>query len=341
MNDLFLRACRREPVERTPVWFMRQAGRCLPEYRKVRERHTLLEICARPEVCTEVTLQPVRRLGVDAAIFFSDIMLPLGPMGVRFDIVENVGPVIDNPVRSPADVEALRTPVWEEALPRALESIRLIRRELDGKVPLIGFAGAPFTLAAYLIENKPSRDLTKTKTMMFREPALWQALMGKLAFALRDYLAAQVRAGAQAVQLFDSWVGCLSPADYAEFVLPYSRSILEGLKDAGVPRIHFGTGTTTLLPQMRAAGADVVGADWRIPLDEAWDRIGRDCAIQGNLDPTVLLGPVERMERDAREVLRRAGGRPGHVFNLGHGVLPETPVESLIRLVEVVHEGKP
>lgn len=336
MSNRFLRACRREPLDCPPIWFMRQAGRSLPEYRELRKRHTLMEICRQPEVCLEVTMQPVRRLGVDAAIFFSDIMMPLGPMGIRFDIVENVGPVIDNPITSRADVEALRLPVWEEDMPQALEALRLIRREVDGKQALIGFAGAPFTLAGYLIENKPSRDLTRTKAMMYRDPALWHALLEKLARAIRDYLLAQVRAGAQAVQLFDSWIGSLSGADYDEFVAPYSRYILDGLRDAGVPRLHFGTGTAMLLERMRAAGADVVGADWRIPLDEAWQRIGHDCAIQGNLDPVTLLGPLDRLERAAGDVLRRAAGRPGHIFNLGHGVLPDTPVASLEHLVGFV-----
>jgi len=339
LSDLFLRACRREPVERTPIWFMRQAGRSLPEYRKIREKHSLTEICRLPEVCLEVTLQPVRRLGVDAAILFADIMTPLEPMGVSFEIKEHVGPVIHHPIQTADDVARLRLPEWEEALPAMLQAIRLVRRELAGKTPLIGFAGAPFTLASYLIENKPSRDATRTKEMMYRAPEVWHALMDRLADGIRGWLAAQVHAGVQAVQLFDSWVGALSPADYREFVLPYSRRIFEGLAGLGVPRLHFGTGTAMLLPQLREAGADVVGADWRIPLDEAWRRIGHDCAIQGNLDPAVLLGPADRMERAARDVLARAEGRPGHVFNLGHGVLPDTPVANLERLVEVVRNG--
>ncbi len=339
MNDLFLRSCRREPVERTPVWFMRQAGRSLPEYRKIRRKYSLLEICRRPDVCCEVTLQPIRRLGVDAAIFFSDIMVPLGPMGVQFDIVEKVGPVIGNPITRTSDVRKLRIPEWPHALPEVFESIRLIRQALAGRAPLIGFAGAPFTLAAYLIENKPSRDLVRTRSFMLREPATWHALMDRLATALEGYLLAQVEAGAQAVQLFDSWAGSLSAADYDRYVLPYSRRILRGLRKTGVPRIHFGTGTAMLLERLAAAGADVVGVDWRVPLDEARRRLGRKVAVQGNLDPVCLLGPWEGVESRALDVLRRAGNHPGHVFNLGHGVLPETPVGHLQRLVELVHAG--
>ncbi len=331
----FLRACRRQEVDATPVWFMRQAGRSLPEYRAIREQYSLLEICRRPEVCAEVTLQPIRRLGVDAAILFADIMIPLLGTGVDLDIVENVGPVIRRPIRSAADIAALRAIEPEQDVPYVLETIRLLRGELGG-TPLIGFAGAPFTLAAYLVEGKPSRDFIRVKGFMYREPGLWHNLMTRLSDMVVAYLQAQIAAGVQAVQLFDSWVGALSPHDYARYVLPYSRRILAAVS-GDVPVIHFGTNSATLLDQMAAAGGDVIGVDWRIPLDAAWDRVGPDRAVQGNLDPCVLLAPPAVIEEQARDVLDRAAGRPGHIFNLGHGVHPETPVDHLARLVEFVH----
>ena len=331
----FLRACRRQEVDTTPVWFMRQAGRSLPEYRAIRERYSLLEICRRPEVCAEVTLQPIRRLGVDAAILFADIMIPLIATGVDLDIVENVGPVIRHPLRTAADIAALRPIEPEQDVPYVLETIRLLREELGG-TPLIGFAGAPFTLAAYLVEGKPSRDFVRVKGFMYREPDLWHDLMTRLSDMVAAYLQAQSMAGAQAVQLFDSWVGALSPRDYARYVLPYSRRILSAV-GGGVPVIHFGTNSATLLDQMAAAGGDVIGVDWRIPLDAAWERVGPDRGVQGNLDPCVLLAPPAVIEEQARDVLDRAAGRPGHIFNLGHGVHPETPVDHLARLVEFVH----
>jgi uroporphyrinogen decarboxylase len=338
MNDLFLRACRREPVDRTPVWFMRQAGRYLPEYRAVRAQHSLLEICAQPELAAEVTLQPVRRLGVDAAILFADILLPLIPMGIELEFATGEGPVIHNPLRTEADVAALRPVEVEDGLGNVLETVRLVRRELEGVIPLIGFAGAPFTLASYLIEGGSSRSFLRTKQLMVREPETWHALLGKLAAVVGDYLAAQVRAGAQAVQLFDSWAGALSPDDYAEFVLPHSRAVLRRASATGVPTIHFGVDTAALLPHMAQAGGDVIGLDWRTPLDWGWAQIGNQRAVQGNLDPAALFAPRDVLERRVRRILELAGGRPGHIFNLGHGLLPETPVENVKAVVELVHE---
>ncbi len=335
-NDRFLKACRREPTDCTPVWFMRQAGRYQPEYRQLRKKHSLLEIAKTPELCAEVTLLPVRQLGVDAAILFSDIMLPLGPMGVRFQIQENVGPVIERPIREPKDVERLRPLELEEDLPSVLEAIRLLRQELE--VPLIGFAGAPFTLASYLIEGGPSRAFLRTKALMYRHPGLWHRLLEKLTDSVAKFLKAQAQAGAQALQVFDSWVGCLSTLDYREYVQFHMRRLFAELKELEAPIIHFGVGTGELLELMKEAGGDVIGLDWRVEMDQAWASLGYDSAVQGNLDPAVLLGPWDVIERRALEVLEQAGGRPGHIFNLGHGVLPETPPDALKRLVELVHE---
>ncbi len=334
----FMKACRLERADATPVWFMRQAGRVLPEYRKIRERYNLLEICKQPELCAEVTLQPVRRLGVDAAVMFADIMLPLMGIGVDLQLVDGVGPVIAAPITDMTGVEALRPIVPEEDVPFVIEAVRAAKRELGDKTPLIGFSGAPFTLAAYLIEGKPSREFAKTKTMMYGAPEVWHALMQRLTDIMVPYLHAKLDAGADALQLFDSWVGALSPRDYAAYVQPYSRRIIASLRARGVPFIHFGTGTATLLDQMKTDGGTTIGVDWRIPLDVAWERIGYDLGIQGNLDPCVLLGPVEVMEEQALDVLDRAAGRPGHIFNLGHGVMPETPLDNLMRLVDFVHE---
>ncbi len=333
----FLRACRREPVDRTPVWFMRQAGRYMAEYRAIRSKHTLLEICSQPDLAAEVTLQPVRALGVDAAILFADILLPLVPMGIQLEFAAGEGPVIHNPVRTPADVAALRPVDPRESLGHVLEAVRLVRRELDGHTPLIGFAGAPFTLASYLIEGGASRNYVKAKSLMYRDPQTWHALMGKLARIVADYLVAQVEAGAQAVQLFDSWVGALSPDDYREYVLPHSQLILREVSATGVPAIHFGTDTATLLPLMKEAGGDVIGLDWRTPLDWGWARVGADSAVQGNLDPVALCAPRPELERRVRTILDQAAGRPGHIFNLGHGILPGTPVENVKAVVEMVH----
>jgi uroporphyrinogen decarboxylase len=335
----FLDAARRQPVDVTPVWLMRQAGRSLPEYRALRERWTLAEIVAQPELCAEVTLQPVRRLGVDAAVMFADIMLPLRGMGVEFELVDNVGPVIAHPIASAADVERLRVPDGEEAAPQVITAVRQVVAE--SPVPVIGFSGAPFTLASYLIEGRPSRDFTKVKAFMYTQPQAFDSLLGKLAATMTGYLTAQVAAGVKAVQLFDSWVGALAPEDYESRVGEHTAEILRALAPLGVPRIHFGTDTAGLLEAIAHLGPDVVSLDWRVPLDEGWRRVGHDTAIQGNLDPAVLLGPADLVEERASDVLRRAGGRAGHIFNLGHGVLPETSVENLQLLVETVHSWLP
>ncbi len=335
-EPLLVRACRREPVERTPVWFMRQAGRSLPQYRKIRERYDLFEVCRRPELCAEVTLQPVEAHGVDAAVMFADIMLPVLGMGVEVELVEGVGPVVERPVESAADVERLRVPDPEQSVPFVLEAVRLVREALPPEKAVIGFCGGPFTVAGYLVEGKPSREFLKTKALMYRRPELWHALMERLADAFALYVAAKVRAGADVIQLFDSWIGALSPRDYEEFVEPYSARIL---RSVDVPTIHFGTGTGGLLLHMRRAGGDVIGVDWRISLDRAWATIGYDRGVQGNLDPALLLGPWERVSVATAEILAYAGGRPGHVFNLGHGVLPDTDPAVLGHLVELVHEA--
>jgi uroporphyrinogen decarboxylase len=332
---LLVRAARREPVERTPVWFMRQAGRSLSEYRELRTRYGLFEIARQPELCAEITLQPVRRLGVDAAVMFADIMLPVLGMGVEVELVENVGPVVGAPIRSARDVERLTVPEPEDAVPWVLDSVRLVRDALRDDQAVVGFAGGPFTVAGYLIEGKPTRDFKQTKACMYASPEVWHALMDKLAEAFGRYVAGCVRAGADAIQLFDSWVGALSVDDYREFVAPYSARVLEAV-DA--PTIHFATGDAHLLAERAAAGGDVISVDWRVPLDLAWEQLGGDVGIQGNLDPALLLGPWERVERGTLEILRRANGRPGHIFNLGHGVLPETDPADLSRLVELVHE---
>jgi uroporphyrinogen decarboxylase len=330
-----VRASRREHVEHTPVWFMRQAGRSLPEYRAIRERHSLFEVCRRPELCAEVTLQPVRRHGVDAAVMFADIMLPVIGMGIDVELVDGVGPVVASPIAGVEDVERLHVPDPEEAVPFVLESVRLVRDELAPEVAVIGFAGGPFTVAGYLIEGEPTRDFVKTKTCMYASPEVWHALMDKLADTFSAYLQAQVAAGADVIQLFDSWVGALSEADYREFVAPYSARVLAAVE---APKIHFGTGTTHLLRQMKAAGGNVIGLDWRVPIDRCWDSLGSGCGVQGNLDPAVLLGPWERVEESAVRVLDAVAGRRGHIFNLGHGVLPDTDPADLGRLVELVRE---
>jgi uroporphyrinogen decarboxylase len=338
-DSRFLRACRRQPVDATPVWFMRQAGRSLPEYRAVRERASMFEIMRSPELTAEVTLQPVRRLGVDAAILFSDIVAPLMAIGVDVDIEPGVGPVFAQPVRDEDDLAQLRPLEPEADMPWMVAAVRGLVAELA--VPLIGFAGAPFTVASYLVEGGPSREYGRTKALMLGRPDLWRALLDRLADMAVASLRAQVEAGATAVQVFDSWAGALDPPTYEAHVLPATARIFAGIEDLGVPRIHFGVGTGELLPLMAAAGADVVGVDWRFPLDRAWERVGRDHALQGNLDPAVCLAPWEAVEREAQAVLRRAGGGPGHVFNLGHGVLPETDPDVLARLVDLVHSYSP
>jgi uroporphyrinogen decarboxylase len=314
---------------------MRQAGRSLPEYRELRRGRTLFDVVRDPDLCAEVTLQPVRRHDVDAAVMFADIMLPVVGMGVDVRLVENVGPVIDRPVEAMADVERLRVPAPEEAVPAVLDAVRAVRRELRPDQAVVSFCGGPFTVAGYLIEGKPSRDFTKVKSLMYRRPETWHALAVKLAETFAAYVDAQARVGADVIQLFDSWVGALSVVDYEEFVAPYSERILGSLD---VPTIHFATGATHLLATIAEAGGDVIGLDWRVPLDEGWALVGEDRGVQGNLDPAVLLGPWTRVEAAARDVLDRAGGRPGHVFNLGHGVLPDTNPDDLGRLRALVHE---
>lgn len=339
MNDRFLRACRRQPVDKTPVWFMRQAGRYMSDYRALRQRYSLLQICREPDLAVAVTLQPVEVIEVDAAILFSDLLLPFTPMGIEFDFLKGEGPSIDRPIRHAADVERVRTFEPRDALAHVLTTIRMLRQELEGRVPLIGFGGAPFTMASYAIEGGPSTSYAKTKSFMYAQPAAWHALCDKFATVMSSYLRAQIDAGVQAVQVFDSWAGQLSRHDYREFAQPHSTKIFEALRSTNVPTLHFGVGTTAILQDMKAAGGDVIGVDWRLPLDEAWAIVGEDRGIQGNLDPTALLGPRQRLMAAADDVLRRAGGRPGHIFNLGHGVLPNTDLEHVQALARHVHQS--
>ena len=334
----FLAACRRRPTERTPVWFMRQAGRYMPEYRAARAQRSILEICHRPKLVAQITLQPVERLGVDAAIVFADILLPFEALGLGLSYASG-GPKIWRPIRKPADVDKLERVEPARHLAYALEGVRVTKAALAEKfphVPLIGFAGAPFTLASYAIEGGTSRTFAATKQLMYEHPKTWHALMEQLATLVGDFLALQAEAGADALQMFDSWVGCLSYGDYREFVLPYSRRALELAGASGVPLIHFGADTSALLELMAEAGGDVIGVDWRLPLDVAWARLGQR-AVQGNLDPAVLFAPAAEIDRQVRDVLRRAGGRAGHIFNLGHGIQPGTPVENVKRVVDIVH----
>ncbi len=337
-QERFLRACRGLPVDRTPVWFMRQAGRYLSEYRELRQTNDILTLCRTPELATEVTLQPLRRMALDAAILFSDIMVPVAALGPDVHIEPGVGPVIADPLRTSEDVARLRELEPEQDVPFVLEAVRLLRKELPAGVPLIGFAGAPFTLASYLVEGGPSRNHEHTKALMLGEPETWQRLMGTLGVSMSRYLRAQADAGAQALQVFDSWAGSLDPDDYTHFVLPTMRELFASLQDLDVPLIHFGVGTGELLHLMRDAGATVVVLDWRVPLHEGWERVGFDVAVQGNLDPAACLAPWDAVEAKALWVLRRAAGRPGHIFNLGHGVLPGTSPDTLQRLVDLVHE---
>ncbi len=333
----FLRACRREKTAFTPIWLMRQAGRYLPEYRALRAKHDFLTLCKTPAAATEVTLQPIERLGVDAAILFADILLVLEPLGVGLEFTRGEGPRIARPVRSAEDVSRLAPVDVPSSVGFVFETVRLVCKALADRVPLVGFAGAPFTLASYLIEGGASREFLQTKRFMRAEPAAWHALMARLAGITAEYLNGQIDAGAQAVQLFDSWVGTLSPADYREFVLPHSRAVLSRLTP-GVPTIHFGTGTATLLELMKDAGGDVIGLDWRVELGPTWDRLGVEVAVQGNLDPAILLAPVPEIRRAVGAILDGAARRPGHIFNLGHGVHQETPVDHVRALVDMVHE---
>ena len=336
-DSRFLKACRGEEVDCTPIWFMRQAGRYMQEYRKLREKHTLLELCTTPDLAKEITLQPIRRFDLDAAIIFADILLPLKSMGVGFDFVKGKGPVIHQPIRSPADVEKLHSGDPEEDLRCVFETLGLVRSELDPKIALIGFAGAPFTVASYMIEGGYSRNFLHTKLLMYFHPEAWQRLMETASEIMARYLTAQIEAGAQAIQLFDSWVGCLEPEDYRRYVLPYSQKIFARLKPYAVPLLHFGTGTATLLELMKEAGGTVMGVDWRISLKEARSRLGSNTPVQGNLDPVALFAPPSYLEEKVDQVLEQADGCPGHVFNLGHGILPETPVENVEAVVEWVH----
>jgi uroporphyrinogen decarboxylase len=333
----FMRACRCEPAPYTPIWLMRQAGRYMPEYRRVRQQHSFLEMCQRPDLATEVTVTAVERLGVDAAIIFADILLPLVPMNVGLHYETGDGPVIDRPLRSAGDLDRIPPVVAMESLGFVAESIRLVRGALADRIPLIGFAGAPFTLASYLIEGGSSRQYQATKTLMYTQPATWHRMMEMIARVTADYLNMQVDAGADVVQLFDSWVGSLSPDDYRRFVLPHTRKVIAAVR-ASVPVIHFGTVTGNLLELMREAGGDVIGLDWRVDLAEAWTRLGEGVAVQGNLDPIALFAAVPEIRRRARSILDSVDGRPGHIFNLGHGILPETPVDHVIALVDAVHE---
>jgi uroporphyrinogen decarboxylase len=332
----FLAAANCQPVDATPVWFMRQAGRSLPEYRRLRERHEFLEVAKTPELCVEATMMPVDRLGVDAAVLFADIMLPLDGMGVEFAIEPSVGPVIAHPIRSASDVEQLRVIDANEATPYLFDAIRLLRAELGDKAALLGFSGAPFTLACYLVDGKATREYPKTKALMYGEPELWHRLMATLTEVVIRYLREQISAGAEAVQLFDSWLGLLGPIDYESMVLPYTTQIFRSLRGLA-PAIHFSTGTVSLLPLIAGSGADIVSVDWRLPIDDAWRIIGHDRGIQGNLDPAILLAGDKAVESNAANILDRVSGRQGHIFNLGHGILPQATPEPLQRLVDLVH----
>ncbi len=334
----FLKACRLEPVDRTPVWFMRQAGRYMKEYQELRQSHTLLEICRKPELAAEVTFQPIRRFDLDAAIIFADILLPLPELGVDFEFLKGEGPVVHSPVRTPEQVEKLTEFDPRDNLGFVLEAIQRVRAELKPEIALIGFAGAPFTLASYMIEGGASRHFMHAKSFMYKHPTAWRQLMETLSVVTLRYLRAQALAGADALQLFDSWVGCLSPDDYRTFVLPYSRFIFEGLKDLDKPTIHFGTDTSTLLELLKEAGGSVIGLDWRVELREAWRRLGDDVAVQGNLDPVALLAPWPALLAKVLSIIDQVGDRPGHIFNLGHGILPQTPVENVEAVITLVHE---
>ncbi|MCH7500697.1 MAG: uroporphyrinogen decarboxylase [Nitrospinae bacterium] len=337
-NFRFLKAIRGEPVDCTPVWFMRQAGRYMKVYRDLKEKHTFLELCKTPELACEVTLQPLDVLGLDAAIIFADILLPLEPMGTGLEFTAGDGPSIPRPVRTRKDVDALKPVNAEEQLGYVGEAMQMVRGEISGKMPLIGFSAAPFTLASYMVEGGKSKDFTTTKRMMYEEPEMWALLMTKVADVLVDYLKMQVKAGAQALQVFDSWVGCLNPGDYQTYILPHTRRVFDGLKDAGVPVINFSTGTSSMLPLIREAGGDAMGFDWRIHLDDAWQQIGHGTPIQGNLDPNILFAPIPVIREKVNDILKRAGGRAGHIFNLGHGILQHTPVDHVKAVVDMVHE---
>jgi uroporphyrinogen decarboxylase len=340
-DSRFIKACKAQPVDRTPVWFMRQAGRYMAEYRAVRKQHSLIEICKKPELAAEVTITAAEAIGVDAAIIFADLLLPLEVMGLPFRFEAGEGPVIEKPVREPKDITRLRTDQAAD-LGYVAEAIRIVCKHFGDKLPMIGFCGAPFTLASYMIEGGGSRNYVHTKKMMYSSPAAWNELMGKLVAVTSEYAAEQVRAGADTIQIFDSWVGCLSVEDYRRYVLAHVTDLVKRLQKTGVPIIYFGTDSTTLLPSMKETGAEVVGLDWRIPLDEGWTLMKNKGAVQGNLDPVVLFADWKEIQPRAEDILRRAAGRPGHIFNLGHGILPETPVDNVKRLCKFVqeHSGK-
>ena len=336
-NSRFVRACKGQPVDRTPVWFMRQAGRYMPEYRAVRKQHSLIEICKRPELAADVTITAAEALGVDATIIFADLLLPLEVMGLPFHFEAGEGPVIEKPIRDQQDIASLRTDRAAE-LGYVAEGIRLVCKHFGDQLPMIGFCGAPFTLASYMIEGGGSRNYVHTKTMMYSAPAAWDELMGKLVTVTSEYAAEQVRAGADAIQIFDSWVGCLSVEDYRRYVLAYATDLVQRLQKSGVPVIYFGTDSATLLASMKETGAEVIGLDWRIPLDEGWRQMNFQGAVQGNLDPVLLFADWKEVQSRAEDILRLAAARPGHIFNLGHGILPETPVETVKRLCKFVQE---
>ncbi len=339
MTSRFLDACRRRPTDVRPVWFMRQAGRYMKQYRDLRLKHGILEICKRPDLAAEVTLQPIEVLDVDAAIIFADLLLPVEPMGLKLRFAQGEGPVIDNPVRTTNDIDSLSISNTDD-LGYVGESIQLVSKALAGRVPVIGFVGAPFTMASYMIEGGPSRNFLRTKQMMYREETLWRRLMGKLVDVLGGFAVMQVASGARIIQVFDSWVGALGPDDYVRYVAPYSRALIERIRGASVPVIHFGTGAAGFFRELHAAGGDVMGVDWRINIDQAWMDISYRSAVQGNLDPAVLMAPLPELRARIHELLKRTGSRPGHIFNLGHGILPETPVEHVKAAVEIVREFK-
>jgi uroporphyrinogen decarboxylase len=340
MSSRFLDACRRRPTDVRPVWFMRQAGRYMKEYREIRSKHSLLEICKRPDLAAQVTLQPVEVLDVDAAIIFADLLLPVEPMGLKLKFVSGEGPVIDNPVRTSEDIDTLSISNTDE-LGYVGEALQLAVRQLAGRVPVIGFVGAPFTVASYMIEGGPSRTFLRTKQMMYRDETLWRRLMGKLVDVLGPYAVMQVAAGARAIQVFDSWVGALGPDDYVRYVAPYSRALIERIRSSGVPVIHFGTGAGGFFRELHAAGGDVLALDWRVNIDQAWMEISYRSAVQGNLDPAILFAPLPELKARVHELLKRTGTRPGHIFNLGHGILPETPVDNVKAVVDFVRNFKP
>lgn len=339
MTSRFLDACRRRPTEVRPVWFMRQAGRYMKQYRDIRARHGILDICKRPDLAAAVTLQPVEVLDVDAAIIFADLLLPVEPMGLKLQFISGEGPSIDNPIRTSSDIDALSISNTDD-LGYVGEAIQQVVKALSGRIPVIGFVGAPFTLASYMIEGGPSKTFLETKQMMYREETLWRRLMGKLVDVLGSFALLQVSAGARVIQVFDSWVGALGPDDYVRYVQPYSRALIERIRSTGAPVIHFGTGAAGFFRELHAAGGDVMGVDWRVNIDQAWMEISYRSAVQGNLDPAALFAPLPELRARVQELLKRTGNRPGHIFNLGHGILPETPVENVKAVVQIVRDFK-